>query len=389
MNGRLPVVSLAVVLAAVLPPPHAASEVDPCAADRYEACSSFQASVSLGQHERIIDNHVAGFTRSEGSWTISVRYLPDTQCAKVDILLDAGPVDVPLEYRESLADGVGEIRDAGTFMHKIDGVETALGILSSNCRVPKSEEAEPDTAEGGDDALDEEERERLALEEERERLALEREREQLVLAGEQERLALERERGDLQRDLEAARERQRLAQARARRLAAEERERERLAQLQAEFERQQEELDRLLSQPEPVPDRDARDNASEGNALGSLLTGLGIGALVGAVATGDAEALGAASDLFDNAARIHSFSGDTYAAGGADCEAIGERLARDLDRASASAGMCGMARGMAQALSRARNDRAAMNCASSQELADMDRSIREAQATAQASCGSN
>ena len=205
MNGRLPVVSLTLVLAAGLLPSHAASEVDPCPADRYEACSSFQASVSLGQHEPVIDNHVAGFTRSEGSWTISVRYQPDTRCAKVDILLDAGPVDMPLEYRESLAGGVGEIRDAGTFMHRIDGVETALGILSSNCRVPKSEETEPDTADGGDDALDEEERERLALEEERERLALEREREQLVLAEEQERLALERERGDLERDLEAAR----------------------------------------------------------------------------------------------------------------------------------------------------------------------------------------
>ena len=383
MNGRLPVVSLTVVLAAVLPSSHAASEVDPCPADRYEACSSFQASVSLGQHEPVIDNHVAGFTRSEGSWTISVRYQPETRCAKVDILLDAGPVDLPLEYRESLAGGVGEISDTGTFMHRIDGVETALGILSSNCRVPKSEEAKPDTAEGGDDALDEEARERLALEEERERLALEREREQLVLAEEQERLALERERGALERDIEAARERQRLAQERARRLAAEERERERLAQ-QQELERQQAELDRLLSQP--APEWEESDDASEGDALGSLLTTLGIGALVGAVATGDAEALGAASDLFDNAARIHSFSGDAYAAGGVGCEAIGERLARDLDGARAGAGMCGMARGMAQALTRARNDLAAMNCASSRELADMDRSIREAQATVRASC---
>ena len=383
MNGRLPVVSLTLVLAAGLLPSHAASEVDPCPADRYEACSSFQASVSIGQHERIIDNHVAGFTRSEGSWTISVRYQPETRCAKIDILLDAGPVDMPLEYRESLAGGVGEIRDAGTFMHRIDGVETALGILSSNCRVPKSEGAEPDTAEGGDDALDEEERERLALEEERERLALEREREQLVLAEEQERLALERERGDLELDLKAARERRRLAQERARRLAAEERERERLAQ-QQELERQQAELDRLLSQP--APEREEPDNASEGDALGSLLTGLGIGALVGAVATGNAEAFDAAGDLFDNAARIHSFSGDTYAAGGAGCEAIGERLARDLDGARAGAGMCGMARGMARALTRARSDLAAMNCASSSELADMDRSIREAQATVRASC---
>ena len=385
MNGRLPVVSLTLVLAAGLLPSHAASEVDPCPADRYEACSSFQASVSLGQHERVIDNHVAGYMRSEGSWTISVRYQPDTQCAKVNILLDAGPIDVPLEYRESLAGGVGEISDTGTFMHRIDGVETALGILSSNCRVPKSEGAGPDTAEGGDDALDEEERERLALEEERERLALEREREQLVLTEEQERLALEWERGDLQRDLDTARERQRRAQERARRLAAEERERERLAQ-QQELERQQAELERLRSQADSAPEWEEPDDASDGDALGSLLTTLGIGALVGAVATGDAEALGAAGDLFDNAARIHSFSGDAYAAGGAGCEAIGERLARDLDGARAGAGMCGMARGMARALTRARNDLAAMNCASSLELADMDRSIREAQATVRASC---
>ena len=124
------------VIAAASPPAYAASEIDSCPAERYKPCSFFTASVTLGEHEQIIDNYVAGFTRSKGSWTINVRYQPETQCAKVKFLVDMGPVNALGEYKEDLRNGVGQIRDTGTFMHKIGNLESALRILSSSCRTP-------------------------------------------------------------------------------------------------------------------------------------------------------------------------------------------------------------------------------------------------------------
>ena len=129
--------SLAVfAIAAASPPAYAASEIDSCPAEQYEPCPSFRASITLGEHEQIIDNYVAGFTRSKGSWTINVRYQPETQCAKVEFLIDMGPIDVPSKYKEDLHNGGGQIRDTGTFMHKIGNLESALRILSSSCRTP-------------------------------------------------------------------------------------------------------------------------------------------------------------------------------------------------------------------------------------------------------------
>ena len=110
MNRKSLFVPVALAAAAASPPAYAASEIDSCPAERYEPCSSFTASVALGEHQQIIDNHVAGFTRSKGSWTISVRYQPETQCAKVKIFVDMGPIDSLGEYKQDLRNGVGEIQ---------------------------------------------------------------------------------------------------------------------------------------------------------------------------------------------------------------------------------------------------------------------------------------
>ncbi len=389
MNRGLPALLLTLALTSPLPS-HAAPEVESCPADRYEPCASFSASVALGQHEPIIDNHVAGFTRSEGSWTISVRYQPETKCARVNILVDMGPVDVPRQYREGLQNGAGAISDSGTFMHRLDEPEAGLGILHSSCQVPGQESSRADDTAGSDEVPDEAERERLALEAEWERLALEREREQLALELEQERLALERERLARQQELEADREF--LARELSRRLAEQERERERIARQHREQEEfdlagEIEELERLLAQQDDEWEREDSADGSDGDVLADIITGLGIGALVGAAATGDAETYGATADAFgDLMATVHGFPGGTGVAAGSGCEDIGVRLSRELDALNASSSMCGMYRGYAQALRQARGALAAQGCATARELTDMDQAIREAEAGAWGSC---
>ena len=85
---------------------------------------------------------------------------------------------------------------------------------------------------------------------------------------------------------------------------------------------------------------------------------------------------------------VESGGHSAVSSGNAHCEQIGERLARDLEKVknNPNNGMCQIGRGMAQALIRARKELVASNCASSRELENWDRSIREAQATAKASC---
>ena len=343
-------------------------------------------SVEIGEREPIIDNHLAGFTRSRGAWKISVRYHPETVCAKVNILLDMGPLDVPRQYRKVFRDGDGVISDSGTFMHRIDEVETALRIPSSSCHVPDPEASkEGAEAEGG--AKTDEERERLALAEERERLALEREREELKLEKERERLAVERERLALARELDAAERRRRLEQERERR--------RRLAERQEQEERKRQELARQQQRSASAELRDTiarlrergeraerereRRRADEQAATDAMLTGLTVGLISGVL-----EMAGEGSGGSFNPGALAALR----SGGGTDCNRIGQRLARELESVRSVHGnsMCGMGRGMARALSRARNELSAMNCASGQELAEMDRSIRQAKASAQASC---
>lgn len=196
MNRSSLFVPVTLAVAAASPSAYTASEIDSCPAERYERCSFFAANVVLDEHEQIIDNHIAGFTRSKGSWTISVRYQPETQCAKVNILVHMGPIDSLGEYKEDLRNGVGEFSDTGTFMLEIDNIERALRIVSSSCRTPHQGGSKPDAAAGDDETLDEEERERLALEAGQERRRAEREaaRQLAEQQRERERQRVERER---------------------------------------------------------------------------------------------------------------------------------------------------------------------------------------------------
>ena len=215
-----------------------------CDAEKFIPCPSFRTSRTIGEHTPIIDNHVAGLTRSKGKWTITVGYGPAEKCAKVSLYIDRGGLEIDRHYERVFRNGGGVISDDGTFFHKIGQVESGLRIHNSTCRVPAPQQQKTDTESKERQAL-EEERERQELEEERERLALEEERERLALEEEQERLALEeeqrleeeRERLALEEEqerlaLEEERERQRLAQQRR------ERERQRLAQQRSERERQ-------------------------------------------------------------------------------------------------------------------------------------------------------
>ena len=349
---------------------YAAEVVPHCEAATYKSCPTFITSVEVGDHEEIIDNAVAGFTLSEASWTIAVRYQPAESCAIVKLMLNVGPIDFPLVYERTLDGGSGRFAGSGRVTHRTGDLEGSLRLASSSCFVPAEAPGQagtrPTAPDGAgapnelDDLLDRLARgEPLAppdLDDELERLASEERRHRQA--------ARERAR---QAALEAERERQR-------RLAEQRRQRE---QELASRQRQQE-LDLLLERQRLDRERRQREQA----AADAMMTGLTLGVIGGV--------MGMLADdggtSFNPGAILASPGGV-----GAGCDRIGERLAAELETVNAVHGnsMCGIGRGMAQALSRARNELAAMNCASRQELADLDRSIREAQATAQASCGGN
>ena len=111
------------------------AEVVPyCEGETYTPCSSFLTSVQVGQHEPIAN--LGGFTRSKGTWTVDVRYQPEESCARVRLFVNMGPLDFYRIYERVLTDGGGTISDSGTFVHRSDDLESALGVDSSNCHVP-------------------------------------------------------------------------------------------------------------------------------------------------------------------------------------------------------------------------------------------------------------
>ena len=263
MNCKFLFTALALIVSIPWGYSHAASNVDQCPAKNYRFCSSFMTSVEIGEHEAIIDNHLAGFTRSIGEWKISVRYQPEVECAKVKILLDMGPIDSVREYERAFRSGGGVISDSGSFMHRIDDLDSALRILHSSCRVPDSATPKQD-AKTEKVGTSQDDLERLALEEERERLALQAEQEEQDLVEERERLALEQERLSLEEDLRAARERRRLEQERERqrRLAEQQRERERQRLREAEAG-QQSDLDEQLAEINALLERRIQQELEE------------------------------------------------------------------------------------------------------------------------------
>ena len=167
---------------------YAAQVAQECAADRFVKCPFFKTSRTIGEHTPIIDNLVAGFTRSKGKWTIHVGYGPPEKCAKVSLLLNMGPIDSLRKYERVFVNGGGAISDSGSFMHKVDDLGSALRIVSSDCRVPAPDSRQEDAEKRERQALEEERRER-----ERRRFAAERrERERRRLA--EERRERERKR---------------------------------------------------------------------------------------------------------------------------------------------------------------------------------------------------
>ena len=128
----------------------AASEVDECYAEKYRACSSFLTSVEIGEHYPIIDSHISGFTRSKGQWKITVRYKPETTCAKIFFYMDLGPLDSFRKYKRVFRDGGGVISDSGSFAHKIDNLENAFQITNGSCYVPETETVGAISYENGD-----------------------------------------------------------------------------------------------------------------------------------------------------------------------------------------------------------------------------------------------
>ena len=352
---------------------YAAEVVPYCEAETYKSCPTFITSVEIGDHEAIIDNAVAGFTLSEASWTINVRYQPAESCAIVKLMLNVGPIDFPLVYERTLDGGSGRFAGSGRVTHRTGDLEGSLRLDSSSCFMPAEAPVQEGTRPTSPDGAGEPNE----LDDLFDRLARGEPLAPPDLDDELERLASEE-----RRHRQAARERARQAaleaeQERQRRLAEERRQRE---QELASRQRQQE-LDMLLERQRLDRERRQREQ-NEQAAADAMMTGLTLG-VIGGVLDMLADEGG---HSFDPGAILASPGG-----GGAGCEGIGERLAAELETVNAVHGnsMCGIGRGMAQALTRARNDLSAMNCASSQELADMDRSIREAQTTARASCGGN
>ena len=357
-----------------------------CDAERFIPCPSFRTSRTIGEHTPIIDNHMAGFTRSKGQWIITVGYGPPEKCAKVSLLLDMGPIDVVRQYKRVFINGGGAISDSGTFMHKLDDLESALRIMHSSCFVPAPDpQTQKTEAEAKERQALEGEREQQELEDERERLALElaleEERERQELEGERERLALEEEQRRLaqeQQRLEQERERRRLAQKRQR-LAQQrrERERQRLAQQRREQERQ----------------RAEKRSEEKTRALLGLLKGVagGLGELKEsgnpgmAVLKGLADGLSTPSGM-DMGGRSPSSGGS----GGGSCEQakrrVDQRNARTLASLSRNArGMCAVSRGYVQMFQNAQRDLARSGCPAS--VARMfDQPLAQARQRVRATC---
>ena len=264
---KVATVPVALILSVLAEKAQGAEVVPYCEADKYKACPSFLTSVTIGDHVEIIDNALAGFTRSEGSWTIDVRYEPAGSCAIVKMLLNKGPIDSLRSYRRTFTGGGGQVRDSGRFMHKTDHPESSLKVVHSSCYVPAEaplrEAGQPSDsgASGQPDELDDV-LERLARGD---------------LDSQLERLASEE-----QRIKQAARERRRLEQERERqqRLAGQQRERERQRELIARQQRQQE-LDRLIARQRMELERQRREE-NEQAATDTMMTGLSLG-LIGGV----------------------------------------------------------------------------------------------------------
>ncbi len=379
-----------------------AQSIDECHAERYKSCSAFRTSRAIEEHSPVIDNHLAGFTRSTGSWKITVGYGPPETCAKVSVMLGLGPLDVPRKYERVFHSGGGVISDSGSFMHQMGEVESGLKILTSHCRVPDPETRKADAETQKAHQLDEE-RERLAMEEERERLELEAERERLAGQDERQRLKEELRLAQEQQAREEERKRQRLAQEQRRR--DQQRQRRRLAQQQRKAKRQKPEksstqrmLDELLSDYEAAirrahrREQEQREQLSRDNtaAVMGFLTGLAGGASeMNRSGNAGMAALQGLADGLEASSRMElaGLSGDGGAVGGS-CEQAQRRIEQKLASQSPTVsrmGMCDGARYYVRMLQDVRQELASGGCPA-HAISTYDQTIAQARQTARASC---
>ena len=343
---------------------YAAQVTHECSAEKFIPCSSFRTGRTIG--ELSSSASLAGFTRRNGKWTITVSYEPAEKCAKVSLSVDTGPIDFAREYERVFINGGGSISDSGSFMHKVDDLENALRV-HGHCLVPADE---PQTR--GSESTEEQE-----LDEERERLALEEERERLALQGEEERLALEEERARLEEEqrLEEERERQRLVQLRReqeRRRLARQRELERKRQLERlaqewrerarRLTQQRREQERLRAQRQ----READDTAAAIGLLGAFLHGL----------SGGSSSPGGMGFV-----RSPSSGG-----GGSSCEQARRRGARVIQSQRMSSGsQCAISRSALRVYQTARRYLANGGCPA-HEVRQYDRAIAQTRRRVRAAC---
>ena len=110
-----------------------------CDARVFQPCLSFSARVNLNEHNTVFDSETFGYTRSRGSWTVQIRYQPETECAKVSLFVGVGPLDFDRVYKRILVEGGGTIDDGGVFMYKKGKLSSALQVKSAACFIPKEE----------------------------------------------------------------------------------------------------------------------------------------------------------------------------------------------------------------------------------------------------------
>ena len=323
-----------------------------CDAAKYIPCPSFRTSRTIREHTPVAN--LSGFTRSKGKWTITVDYGPEEKCAIVSLFVDMGPLDFDREYERVFMNGGGAISDSGTFIHKIDDVESALGIHNSTCRVPAPESQKSD-AESKERQTLEEERERLALEEERERLALEEERERLALEEEQNRLEEEQRLARERRRRQGEREQERLTEQRRR---EEERATQKLVQEMEELARrnaeQRREQERRIAQQQREQEQKKLRAQRRSRANAAAVMGFVGGVLHGLAGGSGSPGFG-------------GFTGSPSYDGGGDqsCEQAKQRVERTLasqNRNSATGGICAQHRRYLQVLQYVRREVANAGC---------------------------
>lgn len=118
---------------------HAAEVRHACDAQEFQPCPSYSVKVEVKEHATLFESRSFGYARSKGAWTVHVKYQPANECARVSLFVDIGPLEFDRVYKRIFVDGGGKIEDSGVFMYEIGRPDSALGVTSSSCFVPKKQ----------------------------------------------------------------------------------------------------------------------------------------------------------------------------------------------------------------------------------------------------------